>query len=151
MSEETEVKETKAPVAHKAKSKGGRPRKVTTKLKPHEAIHEIVAPKRMNANEWPTKNACKIKIHKSTEEGDETIWQLGDSPILRIRRGVDVIVPFDIISLLDDSIVDMPRCNMNTTPPTYYTEKFTRFEYSFFGERTWEEYLAFKAGEAKKI
>jgi len=148
MSEDTEPKV----VVPKAKGKGGRPRKVTTKLKPNESLHEIVPPKvkRSQFNEWPTRKACKIKIHKSTEEGDETIWQLGDSPILRIRRGVEVIVPWDIKGLLDDTVVDMPRCNMNTTPPTYYTEKFTRFEYSFFGERTWEEYLEFKAGEAKK-
>jgi len=148
MSEEVEIK---IPVAPKAKAKGGRPRKVATKLKPHESLHEIAVPKKATQfNEWPTKKACRIKIHKSTEEGDETIWQLGDSPILRIRRGVEVIVPYDIKSLLDDSVVDMPRCNMNTIPPTHYVEKVTRFEYSYFGECTWEDYLAFKAGEAKK-
>ena len=150
MSEETtEIKEVP-----KVKRKGGRPRKSTTPLKKNESIAEAPTPKegkRGSYNEWPTKKAIKIKIHKSNEEGDECCFQLGDSPMLRIRRGVDVIVPYDIKSILDDAVVDMPRCHMVPGQPIqYYTEKITRFEYSDFGERTWEDYLAFLAEEKKK-
>ena len=144
-----ELKEVKVPVT--PKKKAGRPKNSTNKLKPTQAVAEGGTRRKEFYNEWPTKKAIKIKIHKNLEEGDETIWQLGDSPILRIRRGVDVIVPWDVKSLLDDAVVEVPRCHMVPGQPIqYFTEKVTRFEYSFFGELPWEDYIAFREAEKKK-
>ena len=151
----TEITTPIPEVVPRAKKKAGRPRKTSTPLKKHEIVAEAPLPKeevkKGRANEWPTKKAIKIKIHKSNEEGEETVWQLGDAPVLRIRRGVEVIVPYDIKSLLDDAVVEVPRCHIVPGQPIqYYTEKVTRFEYSFFGEYPWEDYLAFLAEERKK-
>lgn len=145
--------------APKVKKKPGR--KPGQKLKPTQALNESIPKIRKEAgldknckpihrNEWPTRKAIEIMIHEKDGEGAECIFQLGDSPILRIRREYKVIVPYDIKGLLDDAVVDMPMCNMNVTPPHYYTQKKTRFPYSFFGEKSWEEYIEFRNMEKAK-
>jgi len=144
--------ENKTSLPIKPKNKGGRPKKVVKEqLLKHEDIkEEIKAPVQGYKNEWPTKKAMRIKIHRNNEEGEECIFQLGDSPQLRIRRNVEVIVPYDLKSILDDAVVDVPRCSMEPGQPiSYYTEKVTRFEYSFFGELPWQDYLDFRAAQKK--
>lgn len=100
---------------------------------------------------WFSGRACKIKIFGNEGEGEEVVFKLGDSPFLRVRRNVELIVPWEIISVLDDSVVDIPRTRwFDGKPVGEYYEKVTRFPYTFLGEVPWSEYVSFREGEKKK-
>lgn len=100
---------------------------------------------------WFSGRAAKIKIFGQEGEGEEVVLKLGDSPFLRVRRNVDLIVPWEIISVLDDSVVDIPRTRwFDGKPVGEYFERVTRFPYTFLGEVPWAEYVAFREGEKKK-
>jgi hypothetical protein len=153
MSEETEEIKTPIKVVKKRgpKAKKAVRPKVREIVDTFEDVPAQAAPTPPK-NEWPTRKAMKIKIHNCNEEGNEVPFKLGDSPLLLIRRGVEVIVPYDIKSILDDAVVDMPRCHMIPGQnPIHYTEKVTRFEYSFFGEVPWEDYIKFRNAEKAKV
>ena len=157
MDETSEVKATTAPVA---KNKGGRPKRNAPKLKKEQSVAEIVPVVPVAAgsapafpptkHEWPTKRAARIRIQRNVEEGEEIPFQLGDSPILYVRRNVEVVVPWDIIGLLNDMVVDMPRCTLEPhKKPVYWTEKVTRAEYSFLGEVPWQDYIDYRDAQRK--
>ena len=111
------------------------------KKKPQDAINKG----------WFSGRAVKIRIFGQDGEGEEVVVKLGDSPFLRIRRNMEVIVPFEVLSVLDDSVVDMPRTRWyNGKPVGEYIEKITRFPYANMGEVPWSEYVAFREGERKK-
>lgn len=100
---------------------------------------------------WFSGRACKIKIFQADGEGEEVVLKLGDSPFLRVRRGVELIVPWEIISVLDDSVVDIPRTRwFDGKPVGEYYERVTRFPYAFLGEVSWSEYTSFRDSERKK-
>jgi hypothetical protein len=146
---EAEVKPTEAVPTAKPKNKGGRPRKHLPK---GQNIVETKPVKHFPVSNWPSGRAIKIKIHKNQEEGEESgPWKLGDCPGLLIRRGVEVIVPLEIKSLLDDAVVSMPRTRWEGgIPVSQYQENTTRFEYSYFGEVPFEDYIKFRDGEKLK-
>jgi len=109
------------------------------------------APSDATARGWYSGRACKIKIFGAEGEGEEVVMKLGDSPFLRVRRGVDLIVPWEVISILDDSVVDIPRTKwFDGKPVGEYFEKVTRFPYTFLGEVPWSEYVSFREVEKKK-
>ena len=103
------------------------------------------------AKGWLSGRAAKIKIFNAEGEGEEVVIKLGDSPFLRVRRGVELIVPWEVISVLDDSVVDVPRTKwVDGKPVGEYFERVTRFPYTFLGEVPWADYVAFREGEKKK-
>lgn len=143
------------------KKRGGRPRKIKPEVITPEMIDksagiaEVPQEKGKKAvprtSGWPTPRAVKIKIFTDPENGFSAgPFKLGDSQALYIRRGVEVIVPWDVLSILDDCVVQMPKCDMSVLPPRYYEEPETRFQYANLGEVPWEEFEKFRAEEAKK-
>jgi hypothetical protein len=103
------------------------------------------------AQGWYSGKAVKIKIFAAEGEGEECVFKLGDSPFLRVRRGVEVIVPLEIISLLDDTVVDIPRTKwVNGKPIGEYIERVTRFPYTNLGEVPWSHYTTFRDQEKRK-
>lgn len=100
---------------------------------------------------WLSGRAAKIKIFGQEGEGEEVVLKLGDSPFLRVRRNVELIVPWEVISVLDDSVVDIPRTRwFDGKPVGEYFERVTRFPYTFLGEVPWSDYVSFREGEKKK-
>lgn len=144
-------------MAEATKRKPGRPGKKVVDIEASAAIM-VKEPKKSDLDRelhsrggWPTKRAVKLKIYQDPEQGYTAgPFKLGDAYPIWIRRGVEVIVPYDVISILDDCVVDMPKCDMSVLPPRYYTEKETRFQYAVIAEVPWEEYEKYRAEEAKK-
>lgn len=117
--------------------------------------HPADVPKKVPANAlnqgWYSGKAVKIKIFSAEGEGEECVFKLGDSPFLRVRRGVEVIVPYEVISILDDTTVDIPRTRwVNGKPVGEYMERVTRFPYVNLGEVPWSHYVTFRDLEKRK-
>jgi hypothetical protein len=133
------------------KNKGGRPRKA---LKPKEVILEVeqsAKKSKRNLRGWVTEKAAEITLVSTPEEGETCVFKLGDSPMLSVRRGCKLVVPYDVISLLEDSKVKIPMTKWESGKPVgEYEVLHTRFPYIFHGEKTWDEYEAFLADQRKK-
>lgn len=135
--------------------KAGKPKKVAPLAKGQAiAVHEDSKAKvdQTAVNKgYPSGRAVKIKVFQAEGEGEEVILKFGDAPFLRIRRGVEVIVPFEIISVLDDTVVQIPRTKwVDGKPVGEFYETVTRFPYTNLGEVAWSEYMKFVEGEKKK-
>lgn len=103
------------------------------------------------AKGWYSGRAAKIKLFAAEGEAEEVVFKLGDSPFLRVRRGVELVVPWEAISILDDSVVDIPRTKWRDGKPIgEFIERVTRFPYTFLGEVPWSDYVSFREGEKKK-
>lgn len=99
---------------------------------------------------WPTNKAFKCKIYGDTNELGSTVsFQLGDSTKIFAVRGVEVVLPWDCKTLMDDAVVEKPICRWKNGIPEMGSELFSRFKYEFIKECTWEEYEAFRAEQNK--
>jgi len=142
------TQETSAPKTTPAK-RGRKSLKPKPVLRETQPAKTVAAKQAKGHRGWESGRAFKCIVHgNTTEMGQEIPFQLGDSTKITILRGKEVILPWEIKSILDDTIVDMPKTEWkNGRPVRQYTEKFTRYPYVFMGEVPWEEYEAFRASQ----
>lgn len=132
--------------------KRGRPKALATKTfpvseTPHDEAPLVENRTKESAPQWKRgfSGECRhIMLAKIPGEPLVANIKLGDLPQIHILRGIKTIVPVEILSVLDDCVVDMPHCDMDVMPPVHYKTKETRFPYSDLGPATWEEYEAFR-------
>jgi len=139
--------ETSGPKTTSKRRKSLNPRKAKPALRETKAANTVAARQATGHRGWTSGRAFKCVIHGNPNEmGQEVPFQLGDSTKITVLRGKEVVLPWEVKSILDDTIVDMPKTEWkNGKPVRQYTEKFTRYPYVFMGEVPWEEYEAFRA------
>lgn len=107
---------------------------------------------------WPSGRAFKIQIHKNSVDGSESgateagPFRLGLLPEMTIRRGVQVIVPMEILGVIQDCEVKMPKQSPLVSGgfSKIYEESYTRFPFTNYGEVSWNEFEDFILAERKK-
>jgi hypothetical protein len=121
--------------------------------------HKVVVeekPKAFNSKLYSGK-CRKFMLHRVPEGGPYSNWAFagpGTLPPMRIQRGQTVILPEEYFECFKSAGVDVLKCDMDFPTggrPEYYTSFETNYPYQDFGEATWEEYLAFKSGDDKKV
>lgn len=152
-----------------AKKRGpGRPRNAKPKVTEKNqntfvAVQEVSdpeAPKAMNLGGWITPKAARIQVHLMPEDGytkenGYTVSvKLGDCPQLHFRRGVEVIVPVDVLSVLDDSEVEYPAEGVIESAKGEEkmrgTVKKSRFPYTLYEILPWEAWLKYREEQKGK-
>lgn len=124
---------------------------------PKEEHRIVVEDGKARAHKSLFSGKCrKFMLHRMQENGPYSNWAFagpGTLPPIRIQRGQVVTLPEEYFECFKSAGVDVLKCDMDFGPggrPEYYTVYETNYPYQDFGEATWEEYLEFKAADAKK-
>ena len=96
----------------------------------------------------------RFMIHKVPSCSDWAYAAPGTLTPVHIQRGKVVVLPEEYFEAFKSAGVEMLKCDMDFPAggnPSYYTEYITNYPYQDLGEVSWDDYLAWKAEDAKKV
>lgn len=101
---------------------------------------------------WTIPRAIEIMIHKSESNKMPAVVPItcGAKPTVHVVRGRRVIIPIEAFHILQSTLGPVAKCEMEVSPPRWYEEDETNYQWSEYGERTWAEYEAFLAEHRKR-
>lgn len=103
---------------------------------------------------WNVALAREVYINTVSHMGNRVSLSLGMLPTIEVIRGRKVIIPQDAFSVLQDTLTKRETHDMTVSPPERMTgdngTEYTNYPFQDYGQRSWDEYIAFRDAEAKK-
>ena len=115
--------------------------------------HQIVAESPRAVRQGGYSGACRrFIIHKVPNCSEWAFAGPGTLTPVHIQRGKEVVLPEEYFEAFKSAGRECLMCDMSDPhrDPEYYTEFKTDYPYQDMGPATWDEYLKFKAENAKK-
>jgi hypothetical protein len=115
--------------------------------------HQIVAEAPRAVADGRYSGKCRrFIIHKVPNCSDWAFAGPGTLTPVHIQRGKEVVMPEEYFEAFKSAGRECLMCDMSDPhrDPEYYTEYRTDYPYQDMGEATWDEYMKFKADNAKK-
>jgi len=151
MSEVVKVDKRKGP-----RSKESIPSKPKVWDEPPKPEHQLVAEEKRAVNTGAFSGKCrKYMIHRGADHLSQWAYASpGTLTPVHIQRGTVVITPEEYFECFKSAGREILKCDMDFPAggkPEYYTEFHTDYPYQDMGEVSWDEYLAFREENNKKV
>lgn len=131
----------------------------------HSYVKEptVESPKTINRDDKRGFMGKAVKIHIYPSDGvhdHADPWvalSLGDLPTVWVARGIDWIIPYEYLSVLQDTAVHTVEHRLLRQPKQdgnifeEVPKVISRFQFQVLGEVPWEEYEAFRSKLRKDV
>lgn len=150
------MSEVKGKPGRKPKSKESLPPKPKFyEEAPAENVQDVVESEPKPYHDKRYSGKCrKFLIHRVPNCSEWAFAGPGTLTPVHVQRGKVIILPEEYFECFRSAGVEVLKCDMDFPAggsPAYYTEYVTNYPYQDMGEATWEEYLAWKSEDAKKL